>query len=237
MTGPDPKEARHRADGQDVAVEVLYRRLLNHARTAAQLGNYGIAAALVLVDDGVRLTVFAHNTVASNDPRGHAEMNAIGLAQRLVSLPDGDRVTLLARLVDQGHVELAPVQSATGRHVRLYSTHEPCPMCTVAAINAGVDLVTYAVDDPPSGALAPQRLAQLAPLWAQTARRQNLHVQRCSTRPGAPADEYLPAELLLELEQTFAASREALDRRLAEQGFFDFAPLTADARGLMDRGG
>ena len=83
-------------------------------------------------------------------------------------------------------------------------------MCVVAAINAQVDAITYAVDDPLAGALAPERLERLAPLWAETVRRQNLRVRRCSTLPGTPGDEYLPSDLLLELQKTFGASREVL---------------------------
>ena len=200
------------------------------------MGNYAIAAGLVLVDNGVRITVFGHNTVASNDPRGHAEMNAFGLAYKLGTLAEPDRVSVLEGLIDEGTVEIASANAGCGRYAHLYSTVEPCPMCTVAAINAQVSVVTYAVEDPLAGALAPERLARLAPLWSRTARNQNLRVQRCSTDQAAPLNRYLPTDLFVQLQQTFEVSREVLDGRLAENGFFDFGALTSGARRLLDVG-
>jgi tRNA(adenine34) deaminase len=130
--------------------------LLRRAETAADAGNYGIAAALVVRSGGRELVSLANNTVfADHDPAGHAEMNAIRqaheamLGHAMVPTPAGEIVR-----------QHAPSRAT---EMILFATLEPCPMCTVCAINARVSQVVIATPDPLAGATAPERLSTRAP--------------------------------------------------------------------------
>lgn len=209
-----------------------FRLLLERARSAGATGNYAIAAALVVRAAEWEVVVLGANTVfAGHDPAGHAEMNAIGRARQAAgSGPAGE----LQEWLREGLVMVRPAPHA-GQESILYTTLEPCPMCSVCIITAGVRRVVIAAADPPSGTLAPQRLAALPPIWAELAGATGLRVDFCQSEdPGDPGT-YLPDELRGELLRTFLDSRQQLDERLAAGGILDLAGVwrqaVASARG------
>jgi tRNA(Arg) A34 adenosine deaminase TadA len=189
------------------------------AEFAAQHGNYAISAALVIHEHG-RETVFeGWNTLfAEQDPSGHAEMNAIRLAHAVASLPEKAATALVerARAVDALHVREQGDDGGTRRV--LYTTLEPCPMCTVCLINAGIDHVVVAAQDPPSGSLELTRLRRLPPLWLELAEAGGLQVSFCQSTDTSDPLTFLPETLHDELLERFAESRAALDRTLGEGG-------------------
>lgn len=64
------------------------------------------------------------------------------------------------------------------RDYTLYTSLEPCPMCTVRLITSGVGKVYYAALDAESGMMAtPQRLTEV---WLRLAERQEFAEARCS---------------------------------------------------------
>jgi len=203
-----------------------FRELLVRGIEALDAASYGIAAAFVVCDNGVELTFVGHNTIAGGDPAGHAEMNAIGMAAKLLAAPKAERSNSLRRLQAGGDVVVRECSPGL-RETVLYSTLEPCPMCTVATINAGIDRVIYAHEDPVAGALAEPRLRRLAPIWQDLARTIGLHVVACQTVDDRDTESYLPADLWTLLDEIFAASRQQLDAQLAGGGFFDPYGLVA----------
>jgi tRNA(Arg) A34 adenosine deaminase TadA len=196
-----------------------FSELLVRGVRALDAASYGIAAAFVVRDDGTELTFFGHNTIAGGDPAGHAEMNAIGAATKLLALPEFDRVAELRHLHARGDVAIRAC-SPSIRDTTLYSTLEPCPMCTVATINAGIGRAIYAHEDPVAGALAAPRLRRLAPIWQDLAQTIGLRAVCCQTVDDRDEESYLPADLLALLDEIFVASRRRLDTTLAKGGFF-----------------
>jgi tRNA(adenine34) deaminase len=100
------------------------REALKLAREARAAGEVPVGAVVVLDD---RLLGKGKNQIETlGDPTAHAEILAIGAAANAI----GD-----ARLV-----------GAT-----LYSTLEPCVMCSGAVVLARIERVVYAADDPRAG--------------------------------------------------------------------------------------
>jgi tRNA(Arg) A34 adenosine deaminase TadA len=207
------------------STEDRFRELLGHGLEALDMDSYGIAAAYVIRSDRLEVSFVGRNTVAQGDPRGHAEMNAIGSAADLLKQTDSDRRASLARLAHEGSVQVRQCPEAAPESI-LYSTLEPCPMCTVAAINAGVDKVIFAHEDPEAGALAPARLERLAPLWARTVSHLRMRVVQCQSDDPEDAESYLPPDVSSVLEQLFEVTRVRLDQQLSTSSFFRPRALT-----------
>jgi len=204
-----------------------FQLLLVRAIEAERRGNYAISAALSLSRGGVELITLGANTVfKSRDPAGHAEMNAIRLAHLLGVLEHREGSSQHALKRPHRDVIVRPSPEDRSETV-LYTTLEPCPMCTVCIINAGINRVVIAAEDPQAGALSPERLASLPPLWPQLAESIDLDV--CfsqSDEPSATAT-FLEPELRQELIEVFLRSRERLDRSLAGRGVLDFDAIHA----------
>lgn len=209
-----------------------FQMLLEHGLRALRAGSYGIAACYVVRGRGTEVTLFGHNTLSQGNPHGHAEMNAVRLAADTLRLPECERANALR---DLAHAGLALIRRANTEQTKteLFSTLEPCPMCTVNVINAGVETVTYAASDTLAGALAPERLKGLAPLWQQTAREQRLRVHLCQADDPADGRTYVSAALLKTLTQLFEISRVELDQHLADRGFFEPLALLGPARTVI----
>jgi tRNA(Arg) A34 adenosine deaminase TadA len=205
--------------------ESRFRELLEHGLEALSADSYGIAAAYVIRGDGFEISFIGRNTVAQGDPRGHAEMNAIGTAVDVLTQADTERTALLATLVRGGFVRVRPC-AQRARQTILYSTLEPCPMCTAVAINAGVDTVIFAHEDPEAGALAPPRLARLAPLWTRTVEHLAMRIVQCQSDNPEDGESYLPPEVLALLDQLFQVTRDRLDQKLSSSSFFAPQALT-----------
>lgn len=96
----------------------MMRVALAEARTSRATGNKGYGAVVVMGD---RLLSAAHDTVATEgDPSLHAEMNAIRAAAEFV-----------------GDADLCGAV--------LFSTCEPCPMCSALAVWANVTTIVFGV--------------------------------------------------------------------------------------------
>ncbi len=60
----------------------------------------------------------------------------------------------------------------------LFTSLEPCPMCTVRLITAGVGQVYWGALDPESGMMA--TMERMTPVWAEMAKRQEFGPAKCS---------------------------------------------------------
>jgi tRNA(Arg) A34 adenosine deaminase TadA len=206
--------------------------LRDRAQTAGERGNYAISAALVIRSQGLEVVTVGINTLfGSRDPSGHAEMNAIRLAQRL-----GARELAGAKLA--GHIRERSLRIRRIPHAApqtiLYTTLEPCPMCTACIITAGIQRVVIAAEDPPSGALSPARLRELPPLWAQLAESHGLKACFCQSSNPEDSDTYLTPALRDELIEIFLASREPLDRALGDDGVLDLSAISTSAAQVLE---
>jgi tRNA(adenine34) deaminase len=104
---------------------VMMRRALEEAVRAAELGEVPVGA---VVARGEEILAVAHNErETTKDPTAHAELLALRHAARKLGT---------WRLTD----------------CTLYSTLEPCPMCTGALHAARVGRLVYATPDPKAGA-------------------------------------------------------------------------------------
>ena len=99
--------------------ENLMRLCLREAKKAASLGEYPIAA-LVVIKDQV-LSLKHTSLMGSNDPTAHAEILAIRESARIL----GSRY----------------IQGGT-----MYTTCEPCPMCSSAAVFARMEGIVFSIN-------------------------------------------------------------------------------------------
>jgi tRNA(Arg) A34 adenosine deaminase TadA len=213
-----------------------FKLLAARAVFAADQGNYAISAALVIRDIGTEAVFEGWNTLfAERQPSGHAEMNAIRLAHAVAGLPDGVSSAIVerARAADAIHATRTDSQA---REQVLYTTLEPCPMCTVCLINAGVDHVIIAAPDAPSGTLEPSRLRQLPSVWPRLAEAGGLRVTFCQSHDPSDAISYLPQRLHDELLNRFENSRTGLDQQLGDHGVLDFRAASTHVWQLVDGG-
>jgi tRNA(Arg) A34 adenosine deaminase TadA len=193
--------------------------LLERAQRAASEGNYGIAAALVIRAGGDELISLANNTMfADRDPAGHAEMNAIRQAHDLARSHDRAKESLGVTR------RKAPIR---GSESVLFTTLEPCPMCTVCAINAGVSRVVIATPDPLAGAMAPARLEALAPIWSELVKAGGPTITFCQADDPDQPLTYVPRDLLDSLKRTFEETRTRLDEVLGRGGLLDPQTIVA----------
>ena len=193
-----------------------FSMLLERGADTREQGNYGIAAALVLRQQGTEVIIFGANTLKTeSNPTGHAETNAIMLGHKIVQ---GDQEAF-NQLIEEGRVAVrqAPHQE---KETFLYTSLEPCPMCATAAINTGsIDKVVIATADRIAGGMLPARLSPTAPLWGGTAKAQEMDVVLCQNVDPEKTDTYLPPKLQENLNELFFGTREGLDEDLAKNGF------------------
>lgn len=124
------------------------------AKAAAQAGEYSIAA---LVACGDRVLSKEHTSLHSrNDPTAHAEILAIRKA---------------AEVLDSRHLE----------GCYLYTTCEPCPMCTAAAIFARMRGIIYSANQIDALRVFEKR-NQASHDWRQIPVRARYLVERSSPR-------------------------------------------------------
>jgi tRNA(Arg) A34 adenosine deaminase TadA len=99
----------------------LLRRAIAIARRAREHGNHPFGA--LLADEQGRVLLEAENSVnTESDCTGHAELNLMRLASRQYTFDDLARCTL-------------------------YTSTEPCPMCSGAIFWGGVGRVVYALSE------------------------------------------------------------------------------------------
>ncbi|MDJ0339018.1 nucleoside deaminase [Cryobacterium sp. PH31-O1] len=110
--------------------ETHLRHAIDVARAAREVGNHPFGAILVSGED---IIIEGQNTVVTlGDPTGHAETNLVRIA-----------ATLLAR---------DALQSST-----LYTSAEPCAMCSGAIYWAGIGRVVYALPGEELAAMVPSQ--------------------------------------------------------------------------------
>ena len=120
---------------------------------AIKEGNYGVGSCLV--KDG-KVVVRGHNQVLHPYFRSdlHGEMMVMTrFEDRFRNAPDMEAYTLFTSL-------------------------EPCAMCTVRLITAGVGKVYWACLDPESGMMA--TMERMTPVWVELAKRQEFGPAACS---------------------------------------------------------
>src|SRR5262245_30221873 len=104
--------------------EQYMRAAIAEAQAAAALGEVPVGAVIVV--DGVIIGRGGNRRESAADPTAHAEILAIREAATAVRG---------WRLVGS----------------TLYVTHEPCPMCAGAIINARIERVVFGCDNPKAG--------------------------------------------------------------------------------------
>jgi tRNA(Arg) A34 adenosine deaminase TadA len=197
--------------------------LLGRAQRAERDGNYAIAAALVTRQSGREVIVRGANTMfQKRNPAGHAEMDALLTAREIGLAGASDPTHTFRSLVERGDVILRPAPGRE-RECILYTTLEPCPMCTVCLLNSGVERVVIAVEDPLAGSLSPDRLRSLPPLWTEFATK--LDIQWAQTHNPDDPSTYVPPDLRATLVETFIRSRAPLDSVLNADGVLDLGAL------------
>jgi tRNA(Arg) A34 adenosine deaminase TadA len=226
------------------STEEYFTVILDRAVRASEVGDYGIGAALLLRADGVEVVTLGWSTmVTGHNPLGHAEIGAISQMKRFLSAIRANRAQqhvgrwgdLRSVLSSSDRIFLRPA-AADRPAVELFSSLEPCPMCTVAIINAGIDRVLIALPDEPAGALGPGRLDKLPPLWPSLARAQGLEVKFAVSQLIQKSDTYLPPELVSLLHDAFWTTKEAVDSRLVDGVLFD-RDVFSKLHTLMDQSG
>jgi tRNA(Arg) A34 adenosine deaminase TadA len=99
----------------------LLRHAISLAASAREHGNHPFGA--LLTDENGRILLTAENTVnTANDATGHAETNLVRMASK----------------------QFAPEELAKST---LYTSTEPCPMCSGAIFWAGIGRVVYALSE------------------------------------------------------------------------------------------
>jgi tRNA(Arg) A34 adenosine deaminase TadA len=207
--------------------------LLSRAIRACAAGDYGIAAAWVIRCNDVELISLGWNTIYSaKDVLGHAEVNAIRTLRLLLGSlpvqPSNDVTswtTLEAALKSRDAVFYRPCPPVPNLpHSLFLTTLEPCPMCTVAIINAGINRVIIAESDEKAGTLLPDHLATLPPVWRDIVASQGLRVRLTGQIPSAGSPS-LPNELAGLLHDAFLLNRKALDDRLKNGGLMPLSEI------------
>jgi tRNA(Arg) A34 adenosine deaminase TadA len=107
--------------------ETYIRRAIDLARLARERGNHPFGA--VVVADGQIVLEAENSVVTDNNPTHHAEMNLVELAWK----------TLRIEVI---------------RRTTLYTSTEPCPMCTGAIFWSGIRRVVYSFPADELGQLA-----------------------------------------------------------------------------------
>jgi tRNA(Arg) A34 adenosine deaminase TadA len=210
--------------------EEYFTILLDRAVHATKSGDYGISAALVIRYDDVELISFGQNTIISKrDPFGHAEANAICNLQRFMALDASDRIKAAAQWINPESVITSKngmgifIRSVSPSHTPesiLYTTLEPCPMCTVAILNSRIQRVIIAIPDEPGGVLAPERLTRLPGVWPRIAASQGLQVAFTNSHPPGDTSTYISPELSAMLNNIFWDTKAERDAEVSKGVLF-----------------
>jgi tRNA(Arg) A34 adenosine deaminase TadA len=175
----DQEQAQANAESPSNEWDAYSDELNRLAHESATRGDYGIAAVGVLRGAGRELAIFGWNTMFSEgDPMGHAECNVIRSISEMLSPNQASQGRSRSPVV-----RVSPNPSATHFEFIVISTLEPCPMCTVAMINAGVTKVVYALADEDAGALGPSNVERLPPIFRDLAVNHLLVEQIESDKP------------------------------------------------------
>lgn len=212
-----------------------FSQLALRAVETRERGNYGIAACLVLRVHGIEIIVYGENGMKEHqNPHAHAEMNAVATARLCMRAVERRDEQFILGLIQQGKIEIRKAPNMESSQT-LYTTLEPCPMCTVGAvINPNVKKVVIAAEDPYSGSMLGGRLDKLPPVWTDQARAHGLEVVVTHSNDKNDTDRYLDPKLRELLLRVFFEHREELDRDLERGGFFDAANIGSAIDGWLN---
>jgi tRNA(adenine34) deaminase len=215
----------HLPEAAKYSTEEIFLILLGRAARAAKLGNYGIAAMTIAQESGTQVACIGENTLISScDPTGHAELNSLDQLGNWLRGDTGDPD--LQTLLWETGLEVSASRHGLWRRpapvvtpgLTLFATLEPCPMCTVAIINAGVEKVVVAIEDPAGGALVSSRLSRLGSVWLDLAKARGLKVELVSSRGRGISRHSISLVLQTLLRGVLEQTREPVDRLLLARG-------------------
>jgi tRNA(Arg) A34 adenosine deaminase TadA len=177
---------------EPLTVQEYFTLVLGGIARSIDSGDYGISAVLAFAHDGVEVISMGRNSMLStHDPLGHAEVDAIrGLRDFLRSGQDERRRTMSpwtdvrSAAFRDTRTFVRPVPRDHPEGLRLFTSLEPCPMCTVAIMNSAIREVYIACADEFGGALSSERLAGLPAIWPEMARIQRTRTV-CLSEPSA----------------------------------------------------
>jgi tRNA(Arg) A34 adenosine deaminase TadA len=206
------------------SAEEYFVLLLDRALRALEAGDGGISAVLSVRYHGFEIASFGQNTICSQrNPLGHAETNAIRQLSDPISLSPHAREQSISPwaspfdvLHSDANIFTREIDDPRCLSV-LYTTLEPCPMCTVATITAGVNSVLVAASEEWGGALPSGRLDSLPTAWPELAESQGLRVCLGSSDP-SDIPHFIPPELTSMLSEVLLATRERLDDQVRQGG-------------------
>lgn len=210
-----------------------FEQLLTKAIETRTRGNYGISACVVIKTPGTEdqpgqeLIIYGQNgMVDPGHPHAHAEMHAISNVYKL--LQASDLKTVLDQLINEGLVTIN-LYDGNEQSVTLYTTLEPCPMCTVGAVvNPGIKSVVIGAFDEKAGGLDGKRGQPLRSLWADMLEGTEIsYVQ--SDHHDEP--HYVDSDLLELLFEVFFEHRETIDEHISmlDQGrYYNLAERILD---------
>lgn len=202
------------------STEDYFLMLLQKGLETRKLGNYGIAACLVVRNKGKEYIFFGKNDVVTNkNPHGHAEMNAVKNF-RDFALSDEKKKSEIKK---QGDILVRNAPSSDFE-IFLVTTLEPCPMCTVGSvINSGIKKIIVGIEDEYGGALFENRLNKLAPIWKKLYEQLDVELIVSQSDNSKEKNSYVDQQLINLLASLFFENRDEIDKKLGENGFMDFA--------------
>ncbi len=216
------------AEAEPYTIQEYFTVLLDRAARSLKAGDFGVGAALVVQYDDVELISLGQNTaISQRDPFGHAEMNAIKFFRWFQSLDSSDQTSHVdewnnaaSAISVTRNLFVRPAKSRSQAISTLYTTLEPCPMCTVATMNAHIERVVIANSDEFGGMLAPDRLVRLPRVWPQLAKDQQLDVTFLDSGHST-AFASIPLELGTLLREVFTATKEQCHAEIERGVLFD----------------
>lgn len=210
-----------------------FEQLLKKAIETRTRGNYGISACVVIKTPGTadrpgqELIIYGQNgMVDPGHPHAHAEMHAISNVYKLLQASDLE--TVLHQLIKDG---LVTINNYDGneKNVSLYTTLEPCPMCTVGSVvNPGIKSVVIGAFDEKAGGLDGKRGQPLRSLWADMLKGTEISYVQSDHHDGP---HYVDSDLIELLFEVFFEHREAIDEHISrlDQGrYYDLANRISD---------
>lgn len=214
--------ARQENPAQSYTAQEYFEIALEKGCEAREDGNYGIAALyIVSVENAQYIFIGKNNIISENNPHGHAEMNAIQNARELFNAPDVDTaIQLINEKIEAGILIVRERENPDQEPEEiLYTTLEPCPMCTVGSvINAGIPKVIIGTPDEDAGQLAKDRRSGLTILWQNMFEDQKIEVLFCQSDNPDEKETYVDKQLLTLLNDLFFQTKEPLDKILKQQG-------------------